>query len=1224
MKTGATISKELIRRIFANAYEWVLEDFGDHVLEAFSGIRLIGEIERPEGRETYEELKVCFGQFVNGSEAALADVLDYGNKQTRAACGLYFVWTGIFAYGEESGHELWPPVLEGLGIPHDPVLSNKCGRRFMECLNENQLERFAELESGRRYVDRVLLHGLIPDKHIKCFIDEVIDPELQSSMGLYETGDSVVRQLCQKNLTLLPKPIQHFIEHGHPVNADVIGRFLHMAREWEDDEPDQWQLWGLPKYMVDAFRKFGETTPEIGIRKSKKALASARPFLWFDLGTDGLPVLIIPPQSTPTSPQFVLRYDPINGQNGVEESWAPRNTPIKGRHQTDYLERQVGPARNGWTIAVSSSDSSQYRFAVLYEFPVTHQGDELPLFFFNARSGKLFNARSRGDNFPEELIVVYPVGASLDLVGGQTSTEPQALYGEWGDWQYMVCSLDVEGVFEYHGPNVTFDSMPTGFVDFRRTSNQDAPTLSGHHPPSWFCCLEPLPIFTAAKPIQIRCRGDLYHLWQRGIARLTRLDVLERPKRFALAFQQEGESWTASLPHPLEPGVYELHLQGALGVERIDHSFVYFPVTRFNAVMDPADEESLVRFFNIEAESSVDLEAHHKTQLENRENGVIVSPEADGAGARAFCAVRAFAASRFPVTVLLARRDIRWCRRRESGLIAWEEWLAQPEALPIQRVDELQDARVAVQIGYEGPADNLRRPLRLLLKGKADGVEEERDLMFLNASVLRRETHQTWVFDLKQFSDQLKNLREYHTADITIDLGRDQGAERLLLSLSRFPEYKDFRLTRLTSTKQTEQYQVAWTPQSNDPTTHRVLSCRPETGTDAPVSLPLEDRKAPPFVVELPAPRQPATWTAWVSIQSSRFAQGQSEAPAESQFRWFRTPEGWQDWLAWPDISPKDLDEKIGSIEALSQDVLCSAFPWMYFLVCLHRKRDQKALHYLQATVGHELLSKILSIRLDSEVETSQSFDFLYQHPQLPILNKIPGKDEVILNFSMTNLQYSQSRQNNIRLTIGDRISSQTRKELELLRRNLEETKARGYNLIEDWRKWLSTPGLDPFFSRIMSGHLNVGSTKTLSGVAALIIRLRAHGYEHAYVRKLDHMLNDLLKNTLEFIRSFLPRTFLQDLILHEVIVSCYGKKNVYSTKGSKKDIKTRYRKFVERKAEERDAEKGNAEAQFNLAMRYATGRDVPRDKSLAVYWLRKAAGQGLVQAQSQLQLWEN
>ena len=432
--------------------------------------------------------------------------------------------------------------------------------------------------------------------------------------------------------------------------------------------------------------------------------------------------------------------------------------------------------------------------------------------------------------------------------------------------------------------------------------------LSGCNPPSWFRSLEKLPIFTAAEPLQIRCSSYTHHLWQRGIGILTRLDVLGPPVRFELGLRQEGQSWTGSLPAPLEPGVYELRLQGALGTGEIAHLFAYFPVTRFDTVLsNGADEKSLVRSFHIETESSVELEAHSNSHIEIREKELIVSPETDGA--RAFCAVRAFTGSRFPITILLARHHVRWCRRRESGLIAWEEWLAQPEAMPIQKVDELQDSRVAVQIDQMQFTDALHRPLWLFLKGtngRTEGVDE-RNLMSLPARALRSETHGTWVFDMKQLSDQFKNWREYRTADITVGPGKENGVEFLLLSLLRFQEYKDLRLTRLTLTSQTEQYRVAWVPGSNDPTTHRVLHCRPETGTDKPVSLPLEDGNQPPFFIELPAPQQAAMWAAWVSIQSSRFAPGHSDAPTESQFRWFRAPDRWQDWLAWPDIRHKDL-----------------------------------------------------------------------------------------------------------------------------------------------------------------------------------------------------------------------------------------------------------------------------------------------------------------------------
>jgi TPR repeat protein len=48
-------------------------------------------------------------------------------------------------------------------------------------------------------------------------------------------------------------------------------------------------------------------------------------------------------------------------------------------------------------------------------------------------------------------------------------------------------------------------------------------------------------------------------------------------------------------------------------------------------------------------------------------------------------------------------------------------------------------------------------------------------------------------------------------------------------------------------------------------------------------------------------------------------------------------------------------------------------------------------------------------------------------------------------------------------------------------------------------------------------------------------------------------------------------------------------------------------------------AEQGNAEAQFNLGLLYDRGRDVPRDKSEALRWYRRAAMQGDTFAQNSL-----
>jgi len=48
-------------------------------------------------------------------------------------------------------------------------------------------------------------------------------------------------------------------------------------------------------------------------------------------------------------------------------------------------------------------------------------------------------------------------------------------------------------------------------------------------------------------------------------------------------------------------------------------------------------------------------------------------------------------------------------------------------------------------------------------------------------------------------------------------------------------------------------------------------------------------------------------------------------------------------------------------------------------------------------------------------------------------------------------------------------------------------------------------------------------------------------------------------------------------------------------------------------------ANQGNADAQFNLALLYHSGTEIPQDFRYAVYWYKKAAKQGHVQAQYNL-----
>src|SRR5262249_27012078 len=154
---------------------------------------------------------------------------------------------------------------------------------------------------------------------------------------------SIIDTWCHDTPALrhLPMPIQHFLEHGWPFNVDVIDRFLDMARRWEeDDAPDVWPLWGLPKYMVDGFRRSREHPGGRGNGRSQRpGLTREQPYIAIDLTRSNAPMLFVPPQTTQAHPLLKVHYAWVGSHDCIEEAYAPHVTPSEGHFLTDPCER---------------------------------------------------------------------------------------------------------------------------------------------------------------------------------------------------------------------------------------------------------------------------------------------------------------------------------------------------------------------------------------------------------------------------------------------------------------------------------------------------------------------------------------------------------------------------------------------------------------------------------------------------------------------------------------------------------------------------------------------------------------------------------------------------------------------------------------------------------------------------------------------------------------------
>lgn len=436
-----SIDQKTIGEIFgqaSNASDFFYE-LGGIVLDEFSYIRIIGQIERAEGPDTYKMLKACLQRVLRPYCHINSIPNDASQKRLRAVLSLYFVWEGVFSYGQAAGHELWPHIFNGLLLPCDANASAQCGRLFLQTLQENDLETFEHVQGGLIYVTKILLHGLIPEIHLNRFIKELVVPEQSNIRGNYLTGNHLIDKIRNSNeLECQPKTIQRFIKYGWPVNAQILDKFWDMVKNWDRNGQEQWWRWGLPKYMVDAFSESVNRPQLVAIKKrNKKEGFGGRPHLSFDFESE-FPMLIIPPQETCRDSHLEICHCPLDApQQELSETTKISSVYIDGKYYSDNRNDSVYPS-NFWRVQVLGNDFMSVR----YDFPVGDDGNAVPFYLFNSETSKLIG--NFPENCPKEIIIVYPKQSDFDLDGGTRLTEAIPLYHKWKAWQYVICELEEE------------------------------------------------------------------------------------------------------------------------------------------------------------------------------------------------------------------------------------------------------------------------------------------------------------------------------------------------------------------------------------------------------------------------------------------------------------------------------------------------------------------------------------------------------------------------------------------------------------------------------------------------------------------------------------------------------------------------------------------------------------------------------------------------------------
>ena len=544
-------------------------------------------------------------------------------------------------------------------------------------------------------------------------------------------------------------------------------------------------------------------------------------------------------------------------------------TPIGGVLQTNTQDLDVGPTLDSWKLTTTDRDKKPSdRHTVEAHLPGSDSGEKVPLFVFSRTTGKLVDM-SRRNPLQEELLLVYPKDSAVEIQGGCLASEPESLTGLWFEWQFALCVIEESGTFCYRGLGADFGKNILAKIQFVFNRLEDRPVLGGAgQAPPWLRCLEEYPIFTDTKDIAITYPGWSYTIWRRAFVKLTRRNQDGFIKQLDLEPSSDGQMYAASINFPKNwgPGVYELSLRGPLGYDDIVLPFVYLPLKKLEQAFEPGT--GLAYEFRFTNAKGISMEPLNSTVIRNLGQMTFLSSTDDD---RALLGVKTFVQSSCPVILLFARSNLRWSRRSERGLFLWEEWRCKPEEIPVQKVEEIVDALVAVQLDGTGEIFNRGDKLKLLLKTPLEEGGEERTLFSYDAFTLRRNIHDTWVFNLRKFAEMVKSLRSVETATITV-YSPDDRRELLLFTMRKHPIFKDFKVETTCRAGMGERLKISWKPQKNDPQTHRVIHIYP---IDEPRGVKVNkivDGALPPFEMELSPVQRPGLWCLKPVVQHSRFS----------------------------------------------------------------------------------------------------------------------------------------------------------------------------------------------------------------------------------------------------------------------------------------------------------------------------------------------------------------
>ncbi|OQA13911.1 MAG: hypothetical protein BWY64_03437 [bacterium ADurb.Bin363] len=1132
-------------------------DLGNVILEEFLSVKLIGEFIYTLNRNIYNVLKENLSSlFTLHSPSTLRHL---NTRQTRATLSLYMVWAGIYFHKDKENRKLWQYIFEELNIPQEQKLSSQFGHMFMECLGENNLETFDNAGERQGYITRILLHGLIPEVYIDTFIKEIIFPVFNNPEWIYETGSSLISKvlLDGKKMQTLPRAIQTFLQYGKPVNEILLDRILEMAGDWEEEISElSWQ-WVLPDYIVNTFRN---NLQDIKISKKSienKSLVITLPTLSFNLTKGDSPVITFPR----------LKETLVNYKDLLEKK--------EESASSSSGELPVGPSRE-WHINISGKD-----YYIRYNFPLSDEREELPLFIFNNRDYKAINLKN--NRYPDEIIIIYPKKAVMKFSEVFRITPSIELSRRWQGWNFIFCSIKSDGLISYKGPDINFEKTVETRITFYVDSNPDKPFLLCNETlPPWIICNEEIPIIVSPEKLNLCFTRESLSRWRRGRCKIT--DIQGRQyDLFPLNYEDEDKNIPIPLGH-ITPGIYEIQLRGATGIDDLIMPFVYLPLETYKRNF--SGEKSLyAKSFSLVFSKFLEFIPCDNTSVSFYRNKLTIFAKENLDDT--FCGIKLFSNTERPLILLFARSDIRWTKGNSLS-IDWKDWKIHAEYLPLQKLDDYSDLRILLDINentLELQDIKENRRLRFSMEAYLEGSSEKTPLMSYETFVVKTGMHYICIIEIKKFIDQVRFLN-IELASIIL-----RKSNISILNLIKYPEYRGFKIE--TIKEKPEEIRINWIHNPRDPLNDRIVKFHPLEFPDEITVRNIKDGQFPPITMGLEGSKKGGIWIAYIDTQGDRkFIPGLFK----KETRWMRLPEGWSDWMEWGNINKDKLLELYDTWKDLPSEKKLESIPWSYFLYLFYYGKD--ALQF-KTLIGDFLLTLPFScgsiwkfkndsstirlevVSLNSDKNRNFSPSEWYKISGDFIIELKEKKKKSSKKSKKTSGLWKFSRKDKLLILLSDKKESfflndmpgaieiempleklwdspsflpilkwispgdenfVTGSKLEgILSDSIDpDINKKAIKLIDRWKEFAK----DSLLVNIIGGRLNRNPSEILTGTIAFIYRLKAHDYE--YFKSLQNSLKDLEKllyDTLDFVKLYLPRAFLRDLILAEILISWYWKK---------------------------------------------------------------------------------